>query len=262
MNRKDSPQSVIDSYRRRQQMTPVYMAGLAVVLVIAGIIILVLWLKGNNGLPIAAVQATPTATITETAAVPTETLVPPTATITPTATETQTPTVTLTLTPSGPFTYKVQDGDTCCALASTFEVELDVLLAINSFEPGTCPITPGQDIYIPLKGMQLPTETPIPQDMTGKISYRVKTGESLEVIAARFNSTVDAIVKENKITKVNDITAGQELTIPVNIITATPTKAATITNTPGGPTEAPTQTPINLVQTATTEATVTSTPQQ
>ena len=245
MNRKDSPQSVIESYRRRQQMTPVYMAGMAILLVAAGIVILVLWFRGNGGLAIVA-PPEPTSTATEVVAAATATetatVVPPTATITASPTITSSPTATETPTPSGPFEYVVKDGDTCWDLAVKNEVDLDVLLAINNFEPGSCPIVPGKPILIPLKDTQLPTETPIPAGMKGKLEYAIKTGETLADIAVRFNSTVDAILKENKaITDVNKIVAGQKIIIPVNIITATPTRAATATNTPEGPTATPTK---------------------
>lgn len=243
MNRKDSPQSVIDSYRKRQQMTPLIMGGLAVLLLIVGIIILVIWFtrQDGNGLPqVGGLLATPTSTVTITSTA-TATNPPPTATST--ATVTFTATITETPTPSGPFEYTVLENDTCWDLAVKNSVSVDVLLAINTFTPGTCPIKPGDKILIPLPNTELPTETPIAASDKGKIDYYVKTGETLAIIASKFNSTVDAIKLENKLTDENAIQSGQLLKIPVNIVTPTPTTAATITNTPGGPTETLTNTP-------------------
>ncbi len=102
MNRKDSPQSVIDSYRKRQQMAPYFMAGLAVLLVVVGIIILVVWFtsSGKDKVGGIALLASPTPTVTITS---TATLVPPTVTATTAPTQTITPTITQTVTPSGPF---------------------------------------------------------------------------------------------------------------------------------------------------------------
>jgi LysM repeat protein len=233
---KDSPQSVIDSYRKRQQMLPFMIWGLVVLLVVVGIIILVVWFvgpgKGNISL---FASPTPTSTSTFT---PTPTV--PSATPTLTATETLTPTITETATPSGPFEYTVLEGDTCWDIAVKYEVTLDVLLALNNFG-NTCPIKPGDVILIPLKGQELPTETPLPSDFPRgqKIEYIVKTGETLAIIAAKFNSTVDAILRENDIDDANSISAGQLLVVPVNIITATPTTRPTNTITPGGPTLTP-----------------------
>lgn len=250
MKRKDSPQSVIDSYRKKQQMTPFLMGGLAVLLVIAGIIILVVFLTrkdASGGTQIGGMLATPTATNTITSTA-TATNPPPTATNSPTVTFTAT--ITETSTPSGPFEYTVKEGDTCWDLAVANKVSVDVLLAINTFTPGTCPIQPGQKILIPLPNTELPTETPIASTDKGKIDYYVKTGETLAMIASKFNSTVDAIKLENKLTDENAIQSGQLLKIPINIVTPTPTRAATITNTPGGPTETVTNTPVPATATS------------
>ncbi len=241
MYRKDSPQSVIDSYRRRQQMAPYFMAGLAILLVAVGIVILVIWFTRNGkiGSPIAQ-AASPSPTITNTA---TFTPVPPTATITETPTITYTPTLAETPTPSGPFEYTVQENDTCWDIAVNNNVDVDVLLTLNNF--GTeCPIKAGDKIMIPAPGSTLPTFTPFPTDVRGvKIEYYVQSGDTLAIIASRYNSTVDSIILENKIEDANKINVGDKLIISVNIVTPTSTRAATITVTPGGPTNTATVTP-------------------
>lgn len=231
MNRKDSPQSVIDTYRRRQQMAPYFMGGLALLFVIAGIVILVIWFtrSGQSGSPI-SFGSTDTPTVTNTVAA-TETAVQPTATITNTPTITVSPTATVTSTPSGPFEYVVQEGDTCWDLAVTNQVDLEVLLAINTFG-NTCPIKPGDKILIPLSGSTLPTETAFPLDVRGvKIEYTVKTNETLAIIASRFNSTIEAIMDENDLTDTDLLQVGDLLIVPVNLVTPTPTRAATLTPT-------------------------------
>lgn len=236
MYRKDSPQSVIDSYRRRQQMTPLYLTGAAVVLVVIGIIILLLWFRGGNTPQISFLaSATPTATETATPTPPT-----PTATITSTATETLTPTITQTVTPSGPFEYEVQADDNCWNLAVEYEVSLDVLLTINGFEPGTCPIGPGNIILIPLPDTKLPTITPYPTGRPGEvIEYTVMYGDTLATIADYFNTTVDAIVKANDVEDINVLVAGAKIKVPAFLVTPTATKAATNTSEPGSTTQTP-----------------------
>ena len=248
MNRKDLPQSVIDSYRRRQQMAPLYIAGLAVVLVIIGIVVLVIWFRGNTNSPVVSFAAsTPTATITETA---TNTVVPPTATATVMPTDTEVPTATLTPTTAGPFEYKVEAGDNCWTIAvDKFKINPDVLLALNGFTPGTCPISPGMTIMIPLPDTKLPTDTPVPSGASGKVEYYVKTGELLNEIADTFHTTVEQIMKDNPDIKDQmAIKAGDKLIITTNTVTATPTKTAT------------TEVTATLPATATTEATQTPTP--
>lgn len=246
MNRKDSPQSVIDSYRRRQQMAPYFLGGLAVLLVIVGIIILVVWFAGSGNAAVSPMalfaSATPTATETVT-----PTPVTPTATFTNTPTVTITPTVTMTSTPSGPFEYTIQEGDNCWDIAANNKVDLEVLQALNNFGTG-CPIKAGDKILIPQPGAELPTPTSFPTGGVAgqKVEYIVKTGDTLALIAARHNTSVEAIMTENKLDDANKINVGDTLVIPANTITATPTKAATATVTPGGPTvtqAAPTATP-------------------
>lgn len=243
MMKKDSPQSVINAYRKRQQMMPFMVGGLAVLLVAVGIIILVVSFTGQNKPQFAiSLFASATPTPTETATV---TPVTPTVTPTETATVTMTVTVTQTSTPSGPFEYTVKDGDTCWDIASKFKVDLGVLQALNNFGTG-CPITPSQKILIPTANQTLPTDTPIPTGLAKgtKIQYTIKLGESLDQIASRFNTTKEAIVAatadyntKNKLpawTDQNLIYAGQVIIIPVNIATATATRAATSTSATSG----------------------------
>ena len=248
MSGKDSPQSVIDAHRRRQQMTPFLIWGLVVVLVAVGVIILLVWFSGTNKPSIAFLTSpTPTSTNTVTA-----TPVTPTVTSTVTSSPTVTASVTPTNTPSGPVEYTVKEGDNCYLIAGTFKVDFDVLLALNGF--GTaCPIKPGQKILIPLPDAKLPTETALPEDFPAgtKIIYTVKSGDLLSAIAARYFSTEAAIIAipENNLKTAADLKAGQKLTIPAKIITVTPTKApsatkaATTTSTPGGPTTTHTAVP-------------------
>ncbi len=239
MSGKNSPQSVIDSYRKRQQMMPFITWGLAGLLVLIGIILIFLWVTGGNQ-PQIALFSSPTPTATSTL---TPSPVPPTATVTMTPTETETPTPTLTFTPSGPFEYTVQSGDTCFDLAVKYEVDLLVLLALNNFPAGQCPIREGDKILIPAPNQQLPTETPLPTGLPRgtRIEYVVKTGDTLDFIASIFNSTVDDIMQQNRLTDKNLISAGQVLIVRVNLVTPTATRPPTLTPTLGD--QPPTITP-------------------
>jgi LysM repeat protein len=221
MDNKLTPQDIIDSYKRRQRMVPFLFIFLAVVLVILGVIIIIIAGKGVS-------QREPTSTPTLE-----PTAMQPTSTIAETPTITETPTETTTTTPNAPYEYVVQEGDNCYTLAEEHGVELEVLLAINNFTG--CPIQPGQTILIPNPGMELPTPTPIPSDMPPgtRITYTVRLGDNLYIIASKFNSTVDKIMSLNKITDPNSINVGDALIIPVNIVT--PTKTLVPTSTPNTP---------------------------
>jgi LysM repeat protein len=234
MSTKDSAQNVIESYRKRQQMGPFVIGGLAVVLIIVGIVVLVVWLTGEDRPAVALFASkTPTATTTAT---PTATI--PTPTPTSTSTPTQTPTITETPTRAGPTEYTVQELDTCWDIAQDFKVDVNVLVAINNFEAGTCPIVPGDKIWIPTSEQQLDTPTPLPTNFKGEITYTVQTGDTLDIIADQFQSTVDAIMEENDLEDANKINVGDKLIIPVNIATRVPTRAPTSTKGPGTQTAA------------------------
>ena len=221
---RQSPQHVINSYKKKKPFFPILIAILAAVLVLIGIAIIVMWLTGG-GLSFDLFKKEPTPTST----MPPTPVISPTATFVPT--ETPTPTLTVSPTASGPFEYEVKEGDNCWTLSETYNVDLEVLLAINNFENGTCPIYPNLKIKIPAPGTTLPTPTPIPPNMKSgtKITYRVQTGDSLLSIASKFNSTVEDIIRQNKFTDPNNISPGTQINIRVNLVTPTPTFAPTST---------------------------------
>jgi LysM repeat protein len=237
--RNKNAKNVISSYRRKQKMGPYLLGGLAILLAIVGIVLLVIYLTGGGGGITLFKTKTPTPTDT-----PTPTPVTPSPTVTMTATITETPTITATTTPTGPFEYVVQEDDNCTSIAEQFDVDVDVLLAINSLN-SSCFITPGQTILIPAPGQELPTVTPLPSDVAPgtKIEYTVRANDSLYVLAERYNSTVERIITEtNAYRRANDLDeiedenddlfVGDIVIIPVNIVTPVPTSTNTPTATP------------------------------
>lgn len=239
MNKPTS--DVISSYRKRRQAQGTYLYYGAAALIILGLIaLLVMWLTGPSK-PLDAIFATDTPTPTITPS-PTNS---PTATMTPT--ETMTPTVTFTSTPSSPFDYVVQEGDYLAVISEKQGLGDDgvaLILLLNPFsaegvdysiDPATQVVYPGQKILLPNPGMPLPTATPVPADLPRgtKVDYYVQAGDTLALIASKFNSTTDEIVKANNLEDVNTIFVGQKLVIPVNMVTATATRPPT--STPGTP---------------------------
>ncbi len=236
MSEKENPQNVIEGYRKRQETAKraPLLLGIAAVLLIIGAAVIIFWLLGPEQ-PGFALFASDTPTPTNTATATATFTVTPTSTSTPT--ETATPTITLTPTASGPFLYAVEDGDSCYSIALKFEVDILLLVTLNNLDP-TCPIQPGDELTIPGPDMELPTATPIPENLPRgfKLEYQVLPGDSLAGIALKFNSTVDAIKEENEIENENEIFAGQIIIVPVNLVTPVPTQpqAVTQTPTPGG----------------------------
>lgn len=228
--------NVISSYRKRRQQRGPFLVYGAVALVIIGAIMLIVWLT-SPGQPLSGLfptdTLTPTLTFTSTnTSAPTDT-----------ATITLTPTETVTGTPSGPFPYTIQEGDSLDAIAQRFNLGEDGILLILDQNPEIVAqqngvIFVGQTILIPLPGTTRPTSTPVPASL-GRgtlIEYRVLPGDTLAGIAARFNSLEQNIIDENNIENANALQVGQVLQIPVNLVTATPTLPPT--STPITPTTA------------------------
>ncbi len=239
MDNQQSPQTVMDNFKRRQRMLPFLVGGLAVLLLIIGIIILVAWFAGPNA-PALFSTRTPTPTNTPTA---TATLPTPTPSDTPTITNTPEPTTTLT--PSGPFEYTVKSGDTCWDLADRFSTDTVTIIAINNFPAGTCPLQPDMKILIPAPGQQLPTATPVPSDLPRgtRIQYTIQSGDTLASIASQFNTTREDIIRLNpkQMATPDKILVGDVITVAVNLVTPTMTRGAT--STPVGTQSAPLATP-------------------
>ena len=217
---------VIQSYRRRRErMVPLLLIGLAVVLVVVGIFLIVIFLTGD-GVP--EISFGPTDVPTES---PSETPRPPTAT----ATITNTPLPSETPTPEWPKSHIVELGDTLSSIADDMGVSIELIIAYNDIpDPNNVPI--GTELTIPAPESELPTATPLPEDLaTGdKIEYVVKVGDNLETIAAEFNTTADAIAEENEIEDQNNLWAGTVL-----IITVGPTPTPSPSPGPGTPSATP-----------------------
>lgn len=204
------------------------LGGLAVVLMVVGIVLLLTLANQRGGL--LAIFASPTPTPTATASPTSTPTITPTATLTPTITST--PTWTPTPTPDEPFPYEVQPGDTLLAIAEKFGVDLTTLMLLNGLNNNSV-LTPGQEILIPLPDMEPPTPTPLPTNIRPGtlIEYFVLPGDSLQLIAQRFNTTVEAILEANEM-QIDDILyVGDIILVPVNLVTPVPTPGETATST-------------------------------
>jgi len=194
--------------------------------VAVGILLIFMWVRGVSFGFGPADTPTPTATATETpvplTATPTETLTP---------SETPVPTETLVPTPSEPFTYQVQAGDSLITIAEQFNVEYVGIMLLNGLTYESI-LYAGDNLLIPNPDMGLPTATPLPPNLPrgAVIDYFVLPGDTLLIIAEQFLSTIERIVEENELEDASSIFPGQVLKVPYYIVTPT-----------FGPSETPTQ---------------------
>lgn len=100
-------------------------------------------------------------------------------------------------------TYTVKSGDSLYSIARKYNTTVDELKSLNNLTSNLLSI--GQVL-------KLPTETTEEQE---KVTYTVKSGDSLYSISQKYNTTVDAIKKANNLTS-NLLSIGQVLTIPTD----------------------------------------------
>ncbi|MBN2358524.1 MAG: LysM peptidoglycan-binding domain-containing protein [Deltaproteobacteria bacterium] len=109
-------------------------------------------------------------------------------------------------------TYTVRRGDTLSALASRYGTTVDALVRANNIKNRNLIYT-GQKLTIPGKSDSYERSTSS-SSAQSSASYTVRSGDTLSAIAARYGTTVDALVRANNIKNRNLIYPGQKLTIP------------------------------------------------
>ena len=226
MSHQSSFRDYKQSRERRQRFGPLIFGGLAIVLVAIGGLLIFLSLRGGLSFSFGPTETpTITPTFTPSPVPPTST---PTVTLEPTIT--LPPTETLVPTPAEPFIYQVQAGDSLISIADQFGVEYVSIMLLNGLTNESV-LYAGDNLTIPNPDMERPTPTPIPPNLPrgAKIQYFVLPGDTLQLIAEQFLSTVDDIVDENELEDAAAIYPGQILTIPYYIITPTFGPSATPT---------------------------------
>lgn len=120
-------------------------------------------------------------------------------------------------TDGGYFIYIVARGDTLKSLAVRFGTTVDALLAANKNITNANLIYEGQRLTVYV-GPNIPPTAPPPAP--GGQTYYVQRGDTLRKIAAKFSTTVEAILRVNpQITNPNLIYTGQAITLPAEIST-------------------------------------------
>lgn len=107
--------------------------------------------------------------------------------------------------------YVIKRGDTLTNLASRFDTSIARLLELNKDISNPSLIYEGQRLIVPKYGIPEPAPTP------GQ-TYIVQRGDTLRILAARFDTTVDVLLKLNpSITDPNRIYVGQKLVLPASV---------------------------------------------
>lgn len=114
-------------------------------------------------------------------------------------------------TSSGGGTYTVKPGDTLSAIAVRYNTTIDRLMALNGISNARY-IYPGQVLRV---GGSAPAGSGgAAASSSAPAVYVVRRGDSLSAIAARYGTTVAALMATNGLTRPNLIVVGQRLRIP------------------------------------------------
>ena len=135
---------------------------------------------------------------------------------------------------SGPLVYVVKQGDTLLSIVEDFDVALQVILTVNDTLAYDSVLAIGQEILIPADDIEFPAATSLPDDLPRgfEIEYIVLPGDTIAAIAAKFNTTIDAIVEKNELEDASTIELGLLLIIPSNLVTPTESLVPAPSETP------------------------------
>ena len=114
--------------------------------------------------------------------------------------------------PQKPQRYRVRRGDTLGRIAKRFDTTVSTLVAMNNMDQAHL-IQPGQILHVPAGRIAAPSADPDPVQPRKPQRYRVQPGDSLSVIAARFNTTVATLAMLNGLSKPYLIKPGQVLDV-------------------------------------------------
>lgn len=113
--------------------------------------------------------------------------------------------------------YRVKKGDSYWDISRKFGVNMQALAKWNGKAPGD-PLFPGQKLVVWTGGSSQSTALASNrEDMIKKIGYRVRNGDSLYLIASRYNVQVKDIVSWNDINPKRYLQPGDRLTLFVDI---------------------------------------------
>jgi LysM repeat protein len=127
----------------------------------------------------------------------------------------------------GPNQYVVQPGDTLGLIAARYHTTVEAIRALNNIKGDL--INVGQALNIPTPQpatdvvatpsgstvVPAATTRPTARATPGRVTYVVKRGDQLSVIAKRFGVSLAALERANGITNPNSIQPGQVLVIPI-----------------------------------------------
>ncbi len=161
----------------------------------------------------------------------------PVVTLEPATAEPPTPTPIPTPSAGGVIRHTVRAGETLLGIAAQYNVTVEEIQAANSLT-GVL-IRAGDELIIPVQ-LSTPSSDPAAAETPGttvesRFEYTVAPGDTVVSIAARFGSTVDAILQANGLRNNDFIRPGDVLLIPVREVPAEVLAAGPAEDAPANP---------------------------
>jgi membrane-bound lytic murein transglycosylase D len=114
------------------------------------------------------------------------------------------------------FEHVVRPGESFWSISRRFGVTTRELAAWNAMAPGDT-LSIGQKLVVWSTRAPAPAAGPVSRDLTRKLNYTVRSGDSLYEIAQRFRVTISDLVRWNGIDRNNILRPGQNLTMYVDV---------------------------------------------
>jgi LysM repeat protein len=112
-----------------------------------------------------------------------------------------------------PSTYRVRPGDTLSGLAAHFGTSVRALAAANRLDPSGF-LFAGAVLRLPAGATGAAVPVPVAVVPAASARYRVRVGDTLGAIAARFGTSVQALAAANRLNAAGILFAGTTLSVP------------------------------------------------
>ncbi|MFD7156886.1 LysM peptidoglycan-binding domain-containing protein [Kribbella sp. NPDC059898] len=110
--------------------------------------------------------------------------------------------------------YKVKEGDTLSHIAGRYGTTVSNLVALNKLPGNGNAIYAGEVLKVPAPTT---SSTPAKRSQLGRVTYVVKSGDTISGIAKRFHCSQANLLAANKLKPSDPIFAGKSLQVPVKI---------------------------------------------
>ncbi|GAA1552490.1 hypothetical protein GCM10009804_06840 [Kribbella hippodromi] len=113
--------------------------------------------------------------------------------------------------------YKVKQGDTLSHIADQYGTSVRRLVALNNLPGNGNAIYAGELLKVPTPGTAAKPAQPAKRSQLGRVTYVVKSGDTISGIAKRFKCSQANLLAANALKPGDHIYAGKPLQVPVKI---------------------------------------------